>query len=197
MKKALILGLSVTSFGAAHANLISNGDFELPAYSVGGYDTINSGNAETLLPGWTLIGGTVAGIGKNYLGAPSQELDLSGITDNATTGIHQSIATTAGKWYKLSFDYFTGNAIGYGGGIDLSVDTNPLVTNLQSNASYTRLTTTYTFQAAGSSTDIKFMANNGNVSHIDNVDVEAVPEPFTLAIIGGSALAYFRKRKSS
>ena len=197
MKNLALISLFAVA-AAANANIITNGTFEANSYPQGSYISINSGNAASNLNGWTVEGTEVAGIGKNYLGAPSQEIDLSGSYDQSRSGIKQSFASTAGQKYLVSFDIFTGDLYGYDSGVDFIVNGNTLGNNLKSSVSSdARKTMSYTITADSASTEVKFLRNHGLVTHVDNVNVQAVPEPMTMITLGAGALAMLRRRRSA
>jgi hypothetical protein len=52
----------------------------------------------------------------------------------------------------------------------------------------------YSFVAAGSTTSLSFININPYVSQVDNVSVQAVPEPMTMAVLGLGAAAMLRRR---
>ncbi|MBC7528776.1 MAG: carbohydrate binding domain-containing protein, partial [Chthonomonadaceae bacterium] len=92
------------------SNIVRNGNFEANAYSSG---TTLTGND---LNNWQITG-QVAMKGTGYQGANSQEIDLSGLSDNAAgSGIKQNLNTVAGQTYRVSFDVYTGA----GSGLDAS-----------------------------------------------------------------------------
>ena len=191
MKKALIL-IACAATGFASAQTIVNGDFSADHYSTGGWNEISS------LTGWSIIGNDMAGIGKGYLGAPNQEIDLSGGSDHGGTGISQMLNTVSGQTYNLSFDVYTGGGYGYAGGVDVSVGGTQLGTNLQglfgSDASLDRKNYSYSFTATSDHTNLTLMDNNGFVSHVGNVKCQAVPEPASFLALGAPALLMFRRR---
>ena len=102
----------------SYANLLTDGSFENTTnFSNTGNDTmiLQPGNS-TAMPGWTVVGtedAELAWIGPaNPYGIPlmasdgSYFLDLTGYNNGAPyqRGVKQTIATTAGATYQLSFD---------------------------------------------------------------------------------------------
>ena len=185
--KTLFASLVVLAVaGSASANLVTNGGFEADAYNMGGY------NVPATVTGWTQIG-QVAGIGKGYLSSPSQEIDLSGVTDDASgTGLYQDLMTVAGQKYSLSLNVYTGGNLGHSGGVDVKIGDAALATNLQG---YDRTAQTLSFTATGATTRLTLASNHGNVSHVDNVNVQAVPEPASMAALGLGALGLLKRRR--
>jgi len=197
MKKSFILiACAVTGFASAQ-NIVSNGDFSHSTYTHGGWDEISSSSAITSVYGWHSVGNDLAGIGVGYLGATNQEIDLSGGHDQGGTGIYQVLNTKANQTYKLSFDVYTGGGYGYPGGVDVSF-AGQQYANLQgyagSNASLDRKQYTYFFNATSATTTLDFMDNHGVVSHIGNVDCQAVPEPSTFFGLGLPFIAFAGRR---
>ncbi|RYG43612.1 hypothetical protein EON79_16660, partial [bacterium] len=175
MKLFVSLAFAGILSAAASANLVVNGDFESDAYPANGYQNITGS-----FTGWTVIGANVAGLGTGYLTSPSQEMDLSGTVDTSGTGITQTIATTVGQSYELTAEIYAGAGFtGYNGGVDILVNGVTVATNAQgANSIFS-----YTF-TAGASTELTFLSNNGNVSHVDNITLNAVPEPASMAALG-------------
>jgi hypothetical protein len=211
----LILSFLLTGAGHARANLIQNGGFESPVLAPG-QDMEYSGGS-TAISGWTVVGDNVLLIQTPYseLGAPYYDgmvqfnaqsslnsLDLTGggDTDSPTDGIQQTVTTTPGDTYLLSF--YVGRAQSNNGDsryqnpatADLSINGGPRVSFTNSDlppsgyVDWKQFTTS--FLATGSTTTITFP--NGtpvgtNFAGLDNVvlvDTTSVPEPTSLILIG-------------
>ncbi|ELX13777.1 hypothetical protein Jab_1c24150 [Janthinobacterium sp. HH01] len=209
--------LAVALAMAAHAGaaeLITNGSFEagtiVPNHSDTGSQQLFSGDNATLA-GWTVVGGNdIAWIG---LGNPyslnasdgNNFLDLTGWHDNNSTGagVKQTIATTAGATYTLSFDI--GNSINYNYGINDSLFVTAgsvvgqQVWSTVGNQASSWEHVTMTFVASGATTDVSFGGGQA-VWYIglDNVSVTAVPEPSSALMLGAGLLgmgAWLRRRR--
>jgi hypothetical protein len=100
-------------------SLIKNGSFETPATRPGTYDLFTTGKD---MGGWTVVGadGNVAPISTTFVAngysVPAQDgaqsVDMTGVSDTPT-GVAQTIATTPGTTYCLSF--WIGNVSNPGG----------------------------------------------------------------------------------
>lgn len=213
---AMLLGAS----GAHAATLLTNGSFESPVVPVGSFTVIPVGSA--LLTGWSVIGpagGAVAPVSttfaQNGVSFAAQDgaqwLDLTGFNNNTTEGVSQSVATTAGNQYQLS--YYVGNTTG-GGIFGTSSTVNVLVNGAQtfsdtnstvSAASQNWQLFTHMFVAGSATTTLAFINadpandnNNGldNVVLLDLGPVGAVPEPETYALLlAGMGLLVFGGRR--
>jgi hypothetical protein len=201
------------------ANLIVNGDFETLAIGAGTFRILGSGDT-TDLPGWTVTGTTcgancVATLSTTYSEGPlvfeaesgSQSVDLTGAGNTLNGGIQQTITTTAGARYTISF--FVGN-------MDNASPNYPSASSVLLNingvgqGTFTNNTSTanrlnwqqfnVNFTAPTNSTVIQFV--NGtpatdNEAGLDNVSVDTVPEPATfgfISIAGVAALIFRRTR---
>src|SRR6266581_373691 len=105
----------------ARGNLITNPSFETPVVPVANFQLFNTGSAG--ITGWTVTGPAGTGVGiVNTTFAQggitfeafdgNQWLDLTGFNSNSTEGISQSVATTVGTNYVLTF--YIGNTTGSG-----------------------------------------------------------------------------------
>ena len=205
--------------GVARGNLITNPSFETPVVPVGSFQLFNTGSAG--MTGWTVTGpaGTdVAIVNTTFAQGGitfeafdgNQWLDLTGFNSNSTEGIAQSVATTVGTNYVLTF--YIGNTTGSGFGPTstdvLKINGSQVGAFANTNAALTSLNWrqfTYSFTAATTTTSIEFVNLDGsadNSNGLDLVDLEVgtasnVPEPASVGLVGSvlAILATFRKRR--
>ena len=119
--------LATCALPAAAANLIKNGSFETPPSPQGSYAVYAPG--QTIGP-WTVVGasGNVATVYDYNEGGVTWSahqgkafLDLTGTCDcGAPSGVSQTVKTTAGQMYKLTF--WVGNTYISGQGLTSTVD---------------------------------------------------------------------------
>ena len=188
---------------------IFNGGFETPTVPSGGFTQFVGGQT---FGGWTVVGNDILLINTNY-GEPGngvtqfnaiegvQSVDLTGAGNTGLTdGISQSIATTVGQNYTLSF--FVGRASG--GGLYATPSTADLSINGGSRLSFTNSSSTAnfvnwqqffsTFTATTASTNITFFngtaSGSNNFVGLDNVQIAATsaPEPASLALLFAGGL---------
>lgn len=169
--------------------LIVGGGFEVPTATA--WQTASSSSASSVMPpGWTVTSGDVDW-GKYIAGGHctddcaeegSQQIDMCGGTQGA---IEQTVATTAGATYRLSFAY---NAHASCGGsektlrviIDNNADTTYTITKTRCGgwSSYATCwqTTAYDITAASDSTTIKLQAVDSSCGcmTVDDVSFRAV-----------------------
>jgi hypothetical protein len=207
------------------ANLIANGSFETPVVPVGAFTNFGSGS--TGITGWTVVGATggvsiVSGtFSQECCTFPAEDgaqwLDLTGDGTNSIEGVEQSVATTPGTTYDLSF--WVGNTSDPGGIFGRTSTVNVLlggisgtlidaatnIINTPGTLAWQQFTTSFT--ATGSSTTLDFLNGDSpfdNSNGLDNVSLTAagpstVPEPATLPLVGVSlaALSVFLRRRRS
>lgn len=202
----------------ARANLILDGGFDQatvtfpfyenygpvagdPNYGGVSFDShwVITGNVDLVLPppsGWTPV-------------SPPNSLDLNGNTNgNPQDAIAQTIGTTVGQKYNLSF-YYSNNSYGSPQPAEATVTINGSSFNIfHGGATPTDMNWflyTGTFTAISNSTTLMFSETdgspccNGGIA-LDSVSISAVPEPSTWAMLvlgfaGVGFLAYRRKGK--
>lgn len=132
---SLMLAAVVSAPGAASAstNLTKNGSFETPVVPSGSFELFDTGRT---FGNWTVVGaeGDVAVVSGKFTDdgikfpaqSGSQWLDLTGDRSNSATGVSQSITTTHGTKYTMTF--WVGNVYdptgdyGITSTVDVSID---------------------------------------------------------------------------
>lgn len=196
---------------AANADLITNGSFELGTFVNDGNETMTFSTGTTAITGWTAVGRQFSWITTpNPWGLSAQDgtffLDLTAYNTGAPFGgVTQSVATTIGEQYELSF--FLGSYTQRWGGPPVSILASAGGTSQTFTVSTASTASTWTpfsllFTATSTSTAITLTGAAG-VAYIglDNVSVNPagtspVPEPGPLASIAtGVALLGLILRK--
>jgi len=168
---------------AAAQNLLKNGSFE-QGPEPGSFVTLQPGDKS--IPGWVVTHASIDYIGREWKCSQGKRcLDLDGTPGFG--GIQQTLATTPGQKYRVSFD-LEGNAgcnpvvkkmrvSAAGQSHDFRFDTSP---KNHSNATMHWVRRTWEFSARAARTTIEFYSldkEDGRCGPaLDNVSVEAIKE---------------------
>lgn len=204
--RAALVAVATLAPSIAFAQFANPG-FEVPPPPNGGYQVYPGGSNAG---GWTVVGTQVLWISTTYTegnGVGNATLsfkahsgqsaaDLTGAGNNGTSaGVQQSVATTAGQAYAISF--WVGKATGNQyyptpSTVDISIDGGARTSF--TNANYNPNVVDwqqffYTFIANGSSTLVTFYngTTDNNMVGLDDVSINAAstttPEPAGLALL--------------
>ncbi|MCC7435623.1 MAG: choice-of-anchor C family protein [Methanoregulaceae archaeon] len=190
----------VTVASAANAAFFQNGSFEVGP-NPGSFATKSAG--DTSITGWVVGGNSIDYIGSYWQASHgSRSIDLSG---NNNGSIAQTFDTVIGTTYRLTFDLSGNpdrrptNPAEYivnvsAGSLNSNFSYNDL-TNTKANMKWKSFTTS--FVATSTSTTLSFVAIHPTGAFgpaLDNVAVQAVPEPFTMGLGLAAAGAFVRRR---
>jgi hypothetical protein len=224
------IGSALLASQARAANVIVDGSFEDPTVPIGSFTLFNSGTTFGTGNPWSVVGpsgGNVGIVYKNFsqsgITFPAQDgnqwIDLTGTSNSPAEGVQQTVATTIGQQYSLSF--YVGNVNNVGGifGTTSTVDVdvngsqvlaaeNSCTTTCPSTLTWQLFTTT--FIATSTSTVLAFLngdPSNDTSNGLDNITLNAtttsptpLPGAFPLFATGLGALGLFgwrRKRKNA
>ena len=161
--------------GAAHAtSIVTNGSFEDNGFhgntDSSGSENVNIGDSTTL-NGWTVVGqpnrtDAITWIDNAFSLTASDGnyfLDLTGFHDGEPFGgVSQTLATTAGDVYKLTFDLGYSNEWGTPDGITATAGiTSQTFTSPTTSLNNLWVTETMFFTASGSSTTLSLIGELG------------------------------------
>jgi len=217
---SLIAATMLAATGAGAANLVTNGDFAntnstwTDNTGLGSNDWLSSG--AVAIPGWSNVSGFAnefwANTPNSYglTNSPGNGsafwVDLTGQSNTKPYGgIEQTIATTTGGHYVLTFDL--GASTLYNGGdfgpaaLTASAGSASELFTLSPDSTNEWVTETLDFTATGSTTTVEFLADSDFTSEytgLDNVSVTStVPEPagWTMMLAGFSGLGVAMRRR--
>jgi hypothetical protein len=185
MKKLLLAALLATSLGAhAGPNLVVDGSFEDQAQAAGTWGVYTSIN------GWTTVSGSGIEVRNNLVGTAFAGNNFVELDSYSNSGMAQTLATTAGTHYTLSFEYSARPGVSAASNpIEVlwngsSVATVTADGSLLSNNAWSL----YSYSLTGTGHDVlTFRAvgiNDSVGGSLDAVSVTAVPEPATWALMG-------------
>jgi hypothetical protein len=217
---AVLFAAAIGLPSAKAVNIVANGSFETPTVPVGGFTSFASGS--NAITNWTVVGPSGSSVAivsgtltQNGLTFPAQDgvqwLDLTGFVSNTTEGVQQTVATTSGALYDLSF--FVGNISNPGGifgttsTVGVQIDGGSVVsfTNSGGVGSTSQVWQQFTlpFTATAATTSITFInqdPSGDNSNGLDNVSLTlgrtGVPESgqtVMLLGIGLAGLCWFRQ----
>ena len=188
----ILASLCLLGSSASAGNLIKGGNFEKPVVPAGGSTTFATGQT---FGRWTVVGapgavsivsGTFTQNGFTFPAKKKKQwLDLTGFNSNSATGVAQTVATTPGVTYTLSF--YVGNVVDPNGvfgttsTVNVLVDGTPVfsATNSmgqgQTKQVWQKFSTT--FMAASSQTTIAFINGDPSNDFTNGLDaVKLVPQ---------------------
>lgn len=199
MRNSVLAVAALLIATSAHANLVTNGSFEVGGFVSNGQDTMELPSGSTAISGWTVFTDTAAWIGAaNPFGLSASDgsffLDLTNYQAGSPfAGMSQTITTVAGATYLLSFDL--GSSVQWGVPSSITASAASASQTFVSPSTGTDVWTPVSMQFVASSTSTTLVlqgAGGNNYIGLDRVDVEfvsgpgsgQVPEPSTMALLG-------------
>jgi len=195
---AVIAALLAGQASAATVELINNGSFE----SIDGHTVLTSGhwNIYNNITGWTGIGHGIE-VRNNVAGSAFDGKYFVELDTTANSAMQQSISTTAGQHYTLSFAFENRPGVKTSSeGIE--VFWNGVSKGVYNNSTNWKLETLDLVGIAGLST-LKFSARGTSDSYGTSLDkvslISAVPEPETYGMLlaGLALVGVVARRKAS
>lgn len=208
--------LAITSLGLlagvsiAEANLITNGSFESGSFP-GSTPFVTVGPGSDIIDGWSVIDGSIDWINTYWQASDgTKSIDLAGNHQHGLI-VGTAFDTVAGQTYRVQFD-MAGNpdrpynkslvSVSTGDAITTHAFTFEQAGNTHQDMGW--VTQYFDFMAISDSAELFFgdITNELNPDEawgaaLDNVRVDAVPEPSTFLLLGaGLAALCFRRRKA-
>ena len=173
--KSLVAAAALLAGSAVHAEFVFNGGFE-----------IGQGD------GWTLSGNTVFTVFDDFAPQSGSMAAGFGAPPTDPAGLSQTLATTAGSLYRVSFWLQNGTAgtANQPNFFSLNWDGGAVEAQLSNADAFAYTQYDYEFVASSSATELAFsFANFAAYWDLDNVSVSAVPEPSGAALLALGMLA--------
>ncbi len=174
---------------AAGPEMIVNGSFEDIGFASGVQQLANgSWTTYAAIPGWTLSGGHSIEVRNNVAGKAYDGVQFVELDSYANSGMAQTIATTAGAKYDLSFWYSPRPGTGNTNDIQAFWNGVQLGSTLFGTGGAAHNWTQHSFTVTGTGSDVlRFVAVGTNDSYGGSLDLvsmtAAVPEPETYAMM--------------
>lgn len=180
LRATLLLALASCALTASAQNLVLDGGFEGAAVKL-------YGPGEPL-GAWTALGDV---LGPEVSDRPGETIGGANSLYNFTTGsgVQQALATVENRSYVLAFD-----AVDRFGIFELQVDFGTSSRTIRPGGLRRYA---FEFVATGASTSLRLFSPGGGFTGIDDVSVEAVPEPAPTVALGLGALGLLRRRRKA
>jgi len=209
VKHSLLVAIAAMGFSvSAFANLITNGSFETPTVPPGSFSNFATGSSA--ITGWTVFGPAVSVVSGTFDAPffPAQDgiqwLDLTGPTSGGG-GVQQTVATTPGQTYDLSF--YVGTGFGTVSTVGVLINGSPIATRTNSTPgsviNWEQFTIPFTAASASTLVGFENLDSIGDDSNgLDNINLVlaaaiGVPEPATLTLLAlaFAGVGFARRRK--